>query len=172
MYHFAAVQATPSFSNSFPQIFGERDDIPCLIPCAIDQDPYVRDPLPLSITSNDFKFLLTRDSADRLGYRKPSLLHTKFLPALQGAGTKMSASIDISAIFMSDDAKKIAKKIKSHAFSGGRATQEEHQRLGGNPDVDVAFQYLGYFEDDDERLNKLAEVSFGVVWRLRWPDES
>jgi tryptophanyl-tRNA synthetase len=84
----------------------------------------------------------------------------------------MSASIDISAIFMSDDAKKIAKKIKSHAFSGGRATQEEHQRLGGNPDVDVAFQYLGYFEDDDERLNKLAEVSFGVVWRLRWPDES
>jgi hypothetical protein len=41
MYHFAAIQAAPSFSNSFPQIFGERDDIPCLIPCAIDQDPYV-----------------------------------------------------------------------------------------------------------------------------------
>lgn len=41
MYHFAAVQATPAFSNSFPQIFGEQDDIPCLIPCAIDQDPYV-----------------------------------------------------------------------------------------------------------------------------------
>jgi len=49
MYHFAAVQATPSFSNSFPQIFGEQDDIPCLIPCAIDQDPYVsRTPLLLS----------------------------------------------------------------------------------------------------------------------------
>lgn len=47
MYQFAAVQATPSFSNSFPQIFGERDDIPCLIPCAIDQDPYVSCPLML-----------------------------------------------------------------------------------------------------------------------------
>ena len=47
MYHFAAVQATPSFSNSFPQIFGERDDIPCLIPCAIDQDPYVSLPVHL-----------------------------------------------------------------------------------------------------------------------------
>ena len=35
--HFAAIQAAPSFSNSFPQIFGERSDIPCLIPCAIDQ---------------------------------------------------------------------------------------------------------------------------------------
>lgn len=42
MFHFAAIQATPSFSNSFPQIFGTRDDVPCLIPCAIDQDPYVR----------------------------------------------------------------------------------------------------------------------------------
>lgn len=42
MFHFASIQATPSFSNSFPQIFGQRDDIPALIPCAIDQDPYVR----------------------------------------------------------------------------------------------------------------------------------
>jgi len=35
--HFASIQAAPSFSNSFPQIFGSRSDIPCLIPCAIDQ---------------------------------------------------------------------------------------------------------------------------------------
>jgi tryptophanyl-tRNA synthetase len=42
MFHFASIQATPSFSNSFPHIFGQRDDIPALIPCAIDQDPYVR----------------------------------------------------------------------------------------------------------------------------------
>jgi tryptophanyl-tRNA synthetase len=41
MYHFAAVQSAPSFSNSFPHIFGTRSDVPCLIPCAIDQDPYV-----------------------------------------------------------------------------------------------------------------------------------
>ncbi|ORY31000.1 putative tryptophan-tRNA ligase [Naematelia encephala] len=141
MFHFCAVQATPAFSNSFPQIFGERDDVPVLIPCAIDQDPY---------------FLVTRDSADRLGYKKPALLHSKFLPALQGANTKMSASNENSAIFMTDDAKKIAKKIKSHAFSGGGATQEEHQRLGGNPDVDVAYQFLSFFEDDDAKMAKLA----------------
>jgi tryptophanyl-tRNA synthetase len=70
----------------------------------------------------------------------------------------MSASKDITAIFVSDDAKTIAKKIKSHAFSGGRATQEEHQRLGGDPDVDIAFQYLSYFEEDDERIVRLAKV--------------
>ena len=51
----------------------------------------------------------------------------------------MSASNENSAIFMTDDPKKIAKKIKSHAFSGGRATQKEHQRLGGDPDVDIAY---------------------------------
>lgn len=34
---FPAIQATPSFSSSFPEIFGTRKDIPCLIPCAIDQ---------------------------------------------------------------------------------------------------------------------------------------
>nr|XP_019008527.1 tryptophan-tRNA ligase [Kwoniella pini CBS 10737]OCF47308.1 tryptophan-tRNA ligase [Kwoniella pini CBS 10737] len=140
MFHFAAVQATPSFSNSFPQIFGTRDDIPALIPCAIDQDPY---------------FLLTRDAADRLQYKKPALLHSKFLPALQGAGTKMSASKENTAIFMTDDAKKIAKKIKSHAFSGGGATQEEHKANGGNPDVDIAYQYLSFFEDSDEKMERL-----------------
>lgn len=40
--HFPAIQAAPSFSSSFPQIFGERTDVPCLIPCAIDQDPVRR----------------------------------------------------------------------------------------------------------------------------------
>uniref|UniRef100_A0A9J7Z5K3 Tryptophan--tRNA ligase, cytoplasmic n=1 Tax=Cyprinus carpio carpio TaxID=630221 RepID=A0A9J7Z5K3_CYPCA len=34
---FPAIQAAPSFSSSFPQIFGERTDVQCLIPCAIDQ---------------------------------------------------------------------------------------------------------------------------------------
>ena len=34
---FPSIQAAPSFSCSFPQIFGGRKDVPCLIPCAIDQ---------------------------------------------------------------------------------------------------------------------------------------
>jgi len=34
---FPAIQAAPSFSNSFPHIFGSKKDIQCLIPCAIDQ---------------------------------------------------------------------------------------------------------------------------------------
>jgi tryptophanyl-tRNA synthetase len=34
---FPAIQAAPSFSSAFPQIFNGKDDVPCLIPCAIDQ---------------------------------------------------------------------------------------------------------------------------------------
>lgn len=34
---FPAIQAAPAFPTTFPQIFGERKDIQCLIPCAIDQ---------------------------------------------------------------------------------------------------------------------------------------
>jgi tryptophanyl-tRNA synthetase len=114
---------------------------------------------PSKETRADVQFLFTRDAADRLGYKKPALLHTKFLPALQGASTKMSASNVNSAIFMTDDPKTIAKKIKSHAFSGGGASREEHEANGGNPDIDVAYQYLSFFEDDDEKMETLAKVS-------------
>lgn len=68
----------------------------------------------------------------------------------------MSASKENTAIFMTDDAKKIAKKIKSHAFSGGGATKEDHEKYGGNPDVDIAYQYLSFFEEDDAKMEKLA----------------
>jgi tryptophanyl-tRNA synthetase len=144
MLHFAAVQSTPSFCNSFPQIFGSRTDIPALIPCAIDQDPY---------------FLVCRDAADRLKYKKPALLHAKFLPALQGAGTKMSASNPNSNITLTDKPNEIKNKIRKHAFSGGGATQELHREHGGNPDVDIAYLYLSYFEEDDSKMQRLADVS-------------
>ncbi|KAG8934048.1 tryptophan--tRNA ligase [Tulasnella sp. 418] len=139
--HFVSIQAAPSFSNSFPQIYGTKSDIPCLIPCAIDQDPYFR---------------LTRDTAAKLKYPKPALIHSKFFPALQGPQTKMSASDQNSAIFMSDTTNQIKNKINKHGFSGGQETEEEHRRLGGNPDVDVAYQYLGFFEEDDELYAKIA----------------
>lgn len=58
----------------------------------------------------------------------------------------MSASNPNSAIFMSDTDKQIRTKILKHAFSGGQETLELHRELGGNPDVNVAYQYLTYFE--------------------------
>lgn len=140
---FPAIQAAPSFSSSFPFIFNGRKDIPCLIPCAIDQDPYFR---------------MTRDVAPRLGYHKPALLHSIFFPALQGAKSKMSASDVNSSIFLTDTPKQIKDKINKHAFSGGGATLEEHRANGGNCDVDVPYQYLKFFMPDDKRLEEIRTV--------------
>jgi len=137
---FPAVQAAPSFPSSFPFIFGKQTKVPCLIPCAIDQDPYFR---------------MTRDVAPRLGYLKPALLHSTFFPALQGAQTKMSASDANSSIFLTDTPKMIKNKINKHAFSGGKDTIEEHREKGGNCDVDISFQYLKFFMEDDDKLEKI-----------------
>ncbi|XP_066551038.1 tryptophan--tRNA ligase, cytoplasmic [Amia ocellicauda] len=139
---FPAIQAAPSFSTSFPHIFNGRADVQCLIPCAIDQDPYFR---------------MTRDVAPRIGYPKPALLHSTFFPALQGAQTKMSSSDPNSSIFLTDTAKQIKNKINKHAFSGGKDTVEEHRQYGGNPDVDVSFMYLTFFLEDDEKLEKIRQ---------------
>ena len=70
----------------------------------------------------------------------------------------MSASDPNSSIFMTDTPNQIKNKINRHGFSGGQETEEEHRRLGGDPDVDVSYQYLSFFLDDDEELAKMAEV--------------
>ncbi|XP_033735830.1 tryptophan--tRNA ligase, cytoplasmic-like isoform X2 [Pecten maximus] len=137
---FPAIQATPSFSGAFPKIFSGKKDIPCLIPCAIDQDPYFR---------------MTRDVAPRLGFKKPALLHSTFFPALQGAQSKMSASDPNTSIFLTDTDKQIKDKINKYAYSGGGSTVEEHKEKGGDCSVDVAFQYMKFFSEDDDRLAQI-----------------
>lgn len=140
---FPAIQAAPSFSCMFPEIFSGRTDIPCLIPCAIDQDPYFR---------------MTRDVAPRMGCLKPALLHSTFFPALQGAQTKMSASDPNSSIFVTDTDQQIKEKINKYAFSGGGATVEEHKAKGGNCEIDVSYQYLTFFMEDDKRLEEIRKT--------------
>ena len=117
--------------------------IPCLIPHAIDQDPHFR---------------LTRDILPKIGHYKPASIQCSFLPPLSGLSGKMSSSKEETAIYTTDTSKEVKKKIKKYAFSGGKDTIEEHKKHGGNPDIDVSFQYLRYlFEQDDEKLKKIYE---------------
>ncbi|TMW62657.1 hypothetical protein Poli38472_005275 [Pythium oligandrum] len=134
---FPAVQAVPSFPQAFPIPFGGRTDLRCLIPSAIDQDPYFR---------------MTRDVAPRLGYFKPSLIQSKFFPALQGSSTKMSASKANTTIYISDSPEEISNKIKKYAFSGGGETKADHEKYGANLEVDIPYQYLSFMLEDDEEL--------------------
>ena len=64
---------------------------------------------------------------------------------------------------MTDAPNVIKNKINKHGFSGGRDTEEEHRKLGGNPDVDVAFQYLRFFEEDDAVIAAIEAVSLFVL---------
>ena len=90
-----------------------------------------------------------------MGLMQPSSTYHQF--ALGMTGGKMSSSMPETTIFLNDSMKTIEKKIKS-SFSGGQPTVEEHRKKGGNPDIDVAYQYLRYFfEENDNELEKIRE---------------
>jgi len=131
---YTSMQAVPAI---LPSALAGRN-IPCLIPHGIDQDAHFR---------------VTRDVLPKLGFYKPAAIHCRFLPPLTGPG-KMSTTGDArdATIFMNDDPKAIRKKVMRYAFSGGKDTVEEHRKHGGDVDVDMAFQWLTYFEPDDEKL--------------------
>jgi tryptophanyl-tRNA synthetase len=127
-----ALQAAPCFIHK--KLTGEN--VPALIPAAIDQDPYWR---------------VTRDIAQKLGYYKPAQIHCRFLPGL-GPGGKMSASEPETSIFTMDQPELVKRKIWN-AFTGGKPTATEQRKTGANPDVCSVFQYYVYlFEEDDAKL--------------------
>ncbi|MEM0127904.1 MAG: tryptophan--tRNA ligase [Thermoplasmatales archaeon] len=151
--NFSEVKATFGFDNSSnigilfypaiqiaPTMFEKKR---CLIPAAIDQDPYWR---------------LQRDIAEPLGYYKAAEIHSKFLPPLTSSEGKMSSSIPESAVYLSDDPKTVERKIMKYAFSGGQATAELQRKLGADLSRDIPYQWLYYiFEENDEELRRIAE---------------
>jgi tryptophanyl-tRNA synthetase len=134
---FPAIQAVPCFLPSLKK----GKNIPCLIPAAIDQDPYWR---------------IARDVAPKLGFYKPAQIHSKFLPGL-GKGGKMSASQPQTAIFTTDDPEIGENKIMN-AFTGGAPTIEEQKRKGGRPEICSVYPYYYFlFEKNDKRLKEIYE---------------
>jgi len=134
MLFYPAIQAVPAFLESY--LTGKN--VPCLIPAAIDQDPYWR---------------VTRDVAPKLGYYKPAQIHCRFMPGL-GRGGKMSASMPETSVFTIDTPDLAEKKIKS-AFTGGRTTIEEQRRMGANPDICSVFAYDYFLFMDQKEVEDL-----------------
>ena len=69
----------------------------------------------------------------------------------------MSSSVGTSAILLTDNQADIKKKINKYAVSGGGQTVEEHRANGANLDIDVPFQYLTFFLEDDVKLAEVKE---------------
>ena len=134
---YTSMQAVPAF---LPSVIKNKN-IPCLIPLAIDQDAHFR---------------VSRDVMPKLGYYKPAIIHSTFLPSLLGPKGKMSASSSQDTIYTTDSPKTVELKIKKYAFSGGQPTITEHKQKGGNPDIDISYQYLKMlFEPDDKKLENI-----------------
>ncbi len=144
---FPPMQIAPCFSSSFPGIL--KDNMQCLIPCAIDQEPYFR---------------LARTIAPPLKQEKPTIIASKFFPALQGVDSKMSSTSKVlnraekvSTIFLTDTPEQIKSNIRKFAFSGGQDSKEKHILIGANLDVDVPFQWLTFFLEDDDELEEIKQ---------------
>jgi len=133
---YTAMQTVPIFLSNV--LNGKNEN--CLIPLGIDQDPHFR---------------LSRDVVEKLGHKKPAIIHSKFMTALTGSEGKMGSSNPDKAILMTDTPAQVKKKINKYAFSGGQDTVEEHRAKGGNVEVDVACQWLKYFEEDDKKLEEI-----------------
>jgi tryptophanyl-tRNA synthetase len=133
-------QAAPAFSTSFENIFGNRQ-VFCLVPMAIDQYPYFR---------------MARGIAQKLGFKKPATIQSRFLPSLEQAHDKASSTGEKEVIFMNDSRDSVARKIREKAFSGGGITKQEHIEKGANLAIDVPYHYLVYFLDDDTELKHIA----------------
>lgn len=135
---YTSMQAAPAI---LPSVL-KKKNIPCLIPLGVDQDPHFR---------------VARDVYPKLGFYKPAIMHKMMFPSIIGAGA-MSSSKNMVTITSTDSPKEVERKIKKYAFSGGKDTREEHRKKGGNPDIDVSFQYLRmFFEPDDTKLKKIEE---------------
>ncbi|MFH1327018.1 MAG: tryptophan--tRNA ligase [archaeon] len=152
----ALLQACDMLHTQLPEFEGP---VPVLVPVGIDQDPHLR---------------LARDIAKRI--KKPNFVQLSstynfFIPGLGGG--KMASSEGNSYIAPTDSPKEVERKINKYAFSGGQKTLEEHKKKGGNPDVDVSFQYLKFlFEPNDKkleeiyRLYKQGEMSTGELKKI------
>lgn len=113
-----------------------------VVPVGVDQDPHIR---------------LTRDIAHKLndeyGFLPPSSTYHRFLTGL--SGDKMSSSKPSTAIYLNEDSKTAAKKVKT-AKTGGRESLKEQQELGGQVDNCVIYEMFVYhLIDDDKELEKI-----------------
>lgn len=137
----ALLQASDMLHPQLPEFEGK---MPVVVPVGIDQDPHLR---------------LARDISKRIkmyDFVQLSSTYHKFMPGLGGG--KMASSDPSSFIALTDTPKEAEKKIKKYAFSGGKSTVEEHREKGGNPDIDVSFQYLSmFFEKDDKKVKQIYE---------------
>ncbi|MEK6936447.1 MAG: tryptophan--tRNA ligase [Nanoarchaeota archaeon] len=125
-----------------PQLKEFEGQVPVIVCVGSDQDSHIK---------------LARDILQRIkfyNFKQLSSSYHLFMPGLKGG--KMSSSDPLSYISLTETPEEAANKIKKYAFSGGQDTLEEHRKKGGNPEIDISYQWLRmFFEEDDKKLQKI-----------------
>jgi len=135
----ALLQVSDMIHAQLPEF---ENPINVVIPVGIDQDAHIRLARDIIQRIKDYKFV------------QLSSTYNLFLPGLKGG--KMSSSDSTSFIALTDTPEEAANKIRKYAFSGGQNTIEEHRKKGGNPEIDVSYQWLRmFFEDNDKKLKDI-----------------
>lgn len=122
-----------SVVQSMPALMMEmelNEPFRALIPMAVDQDPLMEVSLLI---------------ANKMGLRKPGMIHSKFILGLKGE-PKMGTKNPKSAIFLSDPPEEVSRKVKGSAI--------------GPPRECPALSYLRAFDPDDEDFFSIWEVCF------------
>jgi len=110
-----------------------------LIPVGIDQHPYI---------------LLARDVAKKMSLIPPSEVIFKFQGSLLDPFEKMSGSKPNTAIYLSDNAETITKKIQ-RAYTGSVSVLEVHQKMGGVPEACSVFSLLNFHHPDNKFVSDI-----------------
>ncbi len=140
-FYWPIQQMCPAFPDAFPHLFQtDLKETLCLVPMAVDQFVYFRQ---------------ARHLAEHVGRQKPAVICSKFLIGLLGQGDKMSstAAKKHDTIYLNDTKAQVKEKVLKYAFSGGGATMKEHREKGADLSVDVSYQYLVFFEQDDAKMD-------------------
>lgn len=149
MFYCCSTQSAGTFATSYPDLLkssgpdldpNRLKNIHCLVACSWDIDGY---------------FSEVRKHAEALGYQRPAFIYSSLLPGLQGAESKMSASVQFSSVYLTDEPMVVRAKIE-HAFAEGKL------------DTPTVFVYLKAFLDDDAELDRM-QTGFedGTVGRNR-----
>jgi len=138
LFYMGVVQLAEIILPQLPEFGGAK---PTLVPVGIDQHPYIT---------------LSRDVAEKVHLVPPAELIWKFLISLKGPGQKMSASVEDSAIYLTDKLEDVERKIK-RAYSGGSPLASMQKERGAIPEVCSVFSLLTYNflsnEEWDKTLN-------------------
>ena len=90
MFYCCSTQSAGTFATSYPDLLKSSEpdsdltrlkNMHCLVACSWDIDGY---------------FSEVRKHAETLGYQRPAFIYSSLLPGLQGAKSKMSASVQFS----------------------------------------------------------------------------